>query len=100
MTTSVALSRPTTSARPGVPPGELRDLPEDAGARRARVLLELAQHGPSGVGTLARRCDLPPGVVLAHLQDLADAGFVVVDGRRWAAVSLVERERCRATRGV
>ncbi|WP_163276477.1 hypothetical protein [Cellulomonas iranensis] len=99
MSTTVARPRPTTPARPGRRPAyhrpTLRHVSQDAGARRALVLLELSQHGPCDVPTLAERCALPAETVAAHLRDLAEAGFVVADGRRWAAVSLVERERAR-----
>lgn len=95
MTTLVAPTRPSTPAHPGTVAGELRDLPQDAGTRRALVLLELAQHGPCDARVLARRCGLPAATVRAHLHDLADAGFAVLRGRRWSAVSLVERERRR-----
>ncbi len=99
MSTTVAPPRPSTPARPGRRPAHhrptLRRVSSDTGARRALVLLELSEHGPCDVLTLARRCALPADAVAAHLRDLAEAGFVVADGRRWAAVSLVERERAR-----
>ena len=106
MSTAVALLRPHPPVHhhPSLPhrptpapatPGSLRELPEVAGTRRALVLLELAQHGPCDAPTLARRCALDPGVVVAHLQDLAAAGFAVVTAGRWSAVSIVERERRR-----
>lgn len=106
MSTAAALlrARPPVHVHPTTPaptpvPGALRDLPEVAGTRRALVLLELAQHGPCDAPTLARRCALDPGVVVAHLQDLAAAGFAVVAAGRWSAVSLVERERRRTVDG-